>query len=332
MIGRATLQLICLVAFGVGAGLAIGETGLRLLGFRFETFPAVQFGWPEPATIVEQYRPDRELFWVPRDYSRVLAEAAAAHPAIAFMGDSCTEFGSYPARTLERLAADRASIATGLKVGVGGWSTEQGLAQLRRDVLPLRPRVITVYFGWNDHWVALGPTDRQARPSRLYFWLSEQSRLVQLLTKSRLGIAARTADRLNRVALADYRENLETMAALAKGAGIRMIFVTAPAAHVSGQEPAYLAKRHLRRLEELIPLHQAYVEATREAARASGVEVCDAALAFSALAPPAARYFISDGIHLTDAGDQAMADLLARCIEVQVTGHQASRVSGALRE
>ena len=315
MTGWGRLRLGLLVVLGVAAGLLAGEVGLRLRHFSYDTYPSVQFGWPEPNVILKEYRPDYDLFWVPQDYDRTLARARAKHPAIVFMGDSCTQFGTYPSRTLQRLAADRFALATGVKVGVGGWSTEQGLAQLRRDILPLHPRVITVYFGWNDHWVALGPPDREARPSRVYYWLNGHSRLVQLLTKIRLGVAARTANRPNRVPIDQYRANLEEMAALARTSGIRMIFVTAPSGHRRGHEPANLALRHLRRLDELIPLHRAYVEATRDAGRAAGVQVCDAAAAFEALPQPAPRYFNHDGIHLNAQGNQAMADLLARCIE-----------------
>jgi len=315
MAGRDRLRLALVVVLSAAAGCLTAEAGLRLLHFRFDTYPSVQFGWPEPTVIANEYRPDYDLFWVPRDYDQVLADARTRHPAVVFMGDSCTQFGTYPSRTLRRLASDGFELSTGVKVGVGGWSTEQGLAQLRRDVLPLRPRVITVYFGWNDHWVALGPPDREARPSRLYYWMNEHSRLVQLVTKVRLGLAARTVNRPNRVPIDEYRENLEAMAGLARAAGIRLILVTAPSGHEPGHEPAYLALRHLRRLDDLIPLHRAYVAATRTAAQAAGVELCDAAAAFTKLPEPAPRYFTHDGIHFNPAGNQAMADILARCIE-----------------
>ncbi len=76
-----------------------------------------------------------------------------------------------------------------------------------------------------------------------------------------------------------------------------------------------LRARHLRRLEDLLPLHQQYVELTRRAARASGAELCDATAAFERLPPPRQQYFIKDGIHFTEAGDAAMADLLQACIQ-----------------
>lgn len=294
---------------------ALGEGTLRIARFKYRTFPAVQFGWPQPERMAELYVPDRDLFWVPRGYRRLLAQAQREPPAIAFLGDSCTQFGTYPERTLTRLAEVSPALSKGIKLGVGGWSSVQGLAQLRRDVLPLRPRVATFYFGWNDHWVALGPADEAARPGALTWWLSQHSRLFQLLLKARLATALRLdPQRPNRVELAAYKANLREMACLSQKAGIRPVFLTAPSNHQPGHEPEHLSGRHLRRLDELVPLHRAYVEATREVAQETGALLCDAAQTFDQAGALRGRYFRKDGIHLTEEGDQEMAKLLAGCI------------------
>jgi lysophospholipase L1-like esterase len=83
---------------------------------------------------------------------------------------------------------------------------------------------------------------------------------------------------------------------------------------VPGHEPQYLLKRHLRSLDELVPLHTEYVGLTRDAAAASGARLCDAAAAFAALPAPHDRYFQKDGIHLTEAGDAEMARVLSGCL------------------
>ena len=127
-------------------------------------------------------------------------------------------------------------------------------------------------------------------------------------------MAARRKPRPNRVPLPQYEDNLRTMASDARRAGIIPLFVTAPSNHVPGQEPAYLAQRHLRNLSELIPLHTAYADATRTVAHDTGTPLCDAASAFAALPAPHDRLFMKDGIHLTAEGDQAMATVLAGCI------------------
>jgi lysophospholipase L1-like esterase len=308
-----------LLLAGTIIGLLTGELALRIGGFRFQTFPTVQFGWPEPWAIDNVYTPDQDVFWVTRDYGEVLGSARRAHPAVMFMGDSTTQFGAYPRLTMERLAACGSRFTSGVKVGVGGWSTEQGLAQLRRDVLPLHPRVVTILYGWNDHWLAYGRPDAEARPGRLWFWLSQHSRLAQLVLKVRFAIASRASKSQMRVELPRYRENLATMVHLVHDAGSQVVLITAPSDHVPGQEPQYLALRHVKRLSDVVPLHRAYVEATRQVAAAEGAVVCDAAAAFDALGPARRQHFVQDGIHLSEAGDRVLANLLADCIERAAT-------------
>jgi lysophospholipase L1-like esterase len=212
------------------------------------------------------------------------------------------------------LQAAGSPLASGVKVGVAGWSTAQGLEQLRRDVLPLHPRVVTIYYGWNDHWVAMGLTDPEivrARPLRA---LADHLRLAQLWLKVKVALAARRRPAPNRVPLEIYASNLRAMATEARAAGIVPVFITAPSNHVIGHEPEYLAKRHVRSLSEVVPLHVAYLRATRDAAAASGARLCDAAATFASLPAPHDVLFQKDGIHLTAAGDEAMAHVVSGCL------------------
>lgn len=305
---------LLLAALSMSAGLLLVEGGLRLAGFRYDLAPTLEVGWPDPKTIQTTYADDPDLFWVTRDYSDKLRAARRTHPAVVFMGDSCTEFGTYPARTIEFLAAQYAPVATtGVHLAVGGWSSEQGRAQLQRDVLPLHPRVVVIYYGWNDHWMALGPTDRALHLAHRFLWLAEHLRIAQVVLKATIGVEERGV-RPNRVPAARYRQNLEQMATMAHQAGIIAIFVTAPANHVAGHEPAYLLHRHVQRLADVIPLHGQYTQLTRDAATATGAPLCDAASEFSALPGSHDRYFKADGIHFTPEGDQELAEIVGGCI------------------
>jgi lysophospholipase L1-like esterase len=310
---RSRLALVLVALAAILVALACAEAVLRAAGFSFYTFPLVQFGYPDPVTLRDLFVPDRDLFWVTREYAASLAGARQMHPAIVFMGDSCTQFGSYPSLTLTRVKPRAPALASGVKVGVVGWSSEQGLAQLKRDILPLHPRLITVYYGWNDHWVALGPPDSEARPNEVVWWLSQHSRVWQLLMKARRATAGPLDRRPLRVDVDRYISNLETMVDLARRDGIRTVLLTAPSGHQVGREPQYLALRHVRRLSELVPLHQAYVAATRMAAERSGAVLCDVAAAFDA-DPAHASYFERDGIHLNLAGNRKLADVLTPCV------------------
>ena len=306
---------LLLAAVGVLLALGTAEGALRIARFHFDLVPSLQFGWPDAVALHDAYAPDPDLIWVTHDYKATLRDARRTHPAIVFMGDSCTEFGSYPSRVLMLLGTAGSPVATGVKVGVGGWTSEQGLEQLRRDVIPLHPKIVTLYYGWNDHWVAMGLTDPEiARADRL-MRLAHVSRVVQLWLRLETNIAARRTPRPNRVPLPRYEENLRALVTEARAAGITPIVITAPSNHVAGHEPPYLATRHLRSLGELVPLHTAYVDATRRIARESGATLCDAAAAFASLPQPHDAYFQRDGIHLTEAGDAEMAKLLTACVQ-----------------
>jgi lysophospholipase L1-like esterase len=309
--GAAALLMLCGIAL---AGL-VAEAALRAAHFRYQPFPEVQFGWPEPQVILNDFVPDADLHWVPRDYAARLNAARDSIPAIIFLGDSCVEFSTYPRLTVERLATLDPSLSSGTKLSVPGWSSEQGRSQLERDVLPLRPQVVVIEFGWNDHWDALGPADDELHPSRLEVFAAAHCRLVQAYLKARDGLLARShVEPPRRVALARYRENLEVMARDALRAGAHVVLVTAPTDHEAGHEPSYLQARHLRHLSTLVPLHRSYVQATREAAATTGATLCDAAAAIEASGPQRRSYFRRDGIHFSAQGDRFMAALVADCL------------------
>jgi lysophospholipase L1-like esterase len=305
---------LLLAAMGVLLALGTAEAALRVARFHFDLRPALHFGWPDATALQDAYDSDPDLVWVTRDYRERLREARRMHPAIVFMGDSCTEFGSYPAKTLTSLEAAGSPLATGIKLGVGGWSTEQGLEQLRRDVIPLHPKVVTLYYGWNDHWLAMGLTDPEIASADRLMGLAHVSRVAQLWLKVETIIAARRVPAPNRVPLPRFEDNLRSLVTEARAASIVPVLITAPSNHVAGHEPAYLAKRHVRTLADVVPLHNAYAAATRRIARETGAPLCDAAAAFAALPQPHDDYFQKDGIHLTDRGDAVMARELTACL------------------
>jgi lysophospholipase L1-like esterase len=321
---RTSWRAGLLLAIGsIAATLLLIEIALRVAGFEYHLMPTVQFGWPDPQTIQSAYADDPDLFWVTKDYRQKLRAARRSHPDVIFLGDSCTEFGTYPARTMELLSSAYSPYKTGVHLAAGGWTSEQGLAQLTRDVIPLHPKVVVIYYGWNDHWMALGPTDPELHSMGRYLWFAEHFRLAQLALKARVALAMRTADRPNRVPPGRYRQNLEAMARLARAAGITPVFVTAPSNHVPGHEPEYLLRRHVRRLADVVPLHQEYVRLTREAAEHEGAVLCDAATDFAAFPLPGDRYFKADGIHFTPDGDLALARIVSTCVVPTIPGPRA---------
>ncbi len=310
---RLIVARIAALIFGVCLALGLAEVGLRLAGFEFRLEPEVQFGWPDPQTLKNVFVADPDLVWVTRDYAAALRGAESSHPAVVFLGDSCTQFGTYPRLTLAALHSVRPDLATGVKLGVAGWSTEQGRVQLRRDVIPLAPRVIAIYYGWNDHWMAFGPADREILRARTLRALTAHSRVAQIVLRTWFGWQSRRESGAPRVPLSRYRENLSAMANDARQHGIAVVLITAPSGHEAGHEPEYLARRHLRDLHQLVPLHERYVQATRDVARETGATLCDAAADF-ARDPSHRLFFQHDGIHLSPVGDAVLARLLAGCL------------------
>jgi lysophospholipase L1-like esterase len=306
-------------ATGTVAALLLAEISLRIAGFEFALYPTtVQFGWPDPVTLEERYTADRDLLWVPRDYDATLDAWSGRRPTVAHMGDSCTEFGRYDEHLAALIARDDPDY-TFVNLGAGGWSSHQGLAQMRRDVVRLRPAVATIYFGWNDHWRSYGVPDRDigdfVRDQPRWVDTLSRSRLVQLMqraafTRRRRALETRTGTP-ERVSLPDFQANLAAMVRTAREHGTEPVLMTAPTSHRAGEEPAYLVPRWIDDLDRLVPLHLAYVDVVRDVARAHDVILIDLYGEFSALPPEDLdAYFNEDGIHLNEAGNARIAQIM----------------------
>ncbi len=179
----------------------------------------------------------------------------------------------------------------------------------------IRPRVAFVYFGWNDHWTGFGVEDKDlGAPAESGLG---SLRLVHLVKRARLGwLASKQSRRPLRVAPEDFRRNLVEIVQVSRAAGIVPVLITAPTAHVLGEEPERLAERHIEDVRNVIPLHQRYVSIVREVAAAEDALLCDAARHFEApsRAERAAHFFIDDGIHLRVGGDDELAAMLFECV------------------
>lgn len=299
--------------------LAVVEVGLRLTDYSFRLYPeTIEFGAPDPVMLETGFIEDPEVFWVTPDYAEKLDAYRRSKPRLIFLGDSVTDLGHYDQALEARLRTRTGRSLSYGNLGTAGWSSYQGRAQMMRDVVPLAPAAVTLYFGWNDHWIGFGVEDEQVAAIKrgATGGALQALRLVQLVTQARLALAGREAAYPNRVPLADFRSNLESMVGAAREAGIVPFLITAASNHQVGQEPAYLEARWLRDLADLVPMHNAYVEAVREVASKTGAPLCDAAAAFEALEKGEGDpLMMADGIHLTEAGDQWLAGLLEACLE-----------------
>src|SRR5215207_9161620 len=83
----APMLAVALACGGMLTAFALAEVVLRVAHFQFRSIPEVQFGWPEPQVILNEFDPDPELLWVTRDYRARLSRARRQHAPVIFMGD-----------------------------------------------------------------------------------------------------------------------------------------------------------------------------------------------------------------------------------------------------
>lgn len=313
---RLTWRLLSL-AISTLLCLFILELALRLAGFSYE----LRFVQGSKTLEVKhgrgivRYVVNRDYIWVPRYYPQWINETLASSPDVLCLGDSCTELGSYPQHFSE-MASDVYPDVHIAKFGVMGWSTHQGLKLMKQDIIRIKPRVVTLCFGWNDHWNNIGvPDDEVTAIIATPVFRLRHLRLGQLMMCAYAGFRHKDQVPL-RVPPNRFRANLLEMVNVARDNGITPILLTAPASHESGSEPKALSPLWITDLNELVPLHRQYVDIVRSVAREQNVILCDLTAEFDAL--PRERVhdmFWKDGVHLTEDGNQTVARLLFECFE-----------------
>ncbi|MDX6769645.1 MAG: GDSL-type esterase/lipase family protein [Elusimicrobiota bacterium] len=325
-----------LVAASLAAGLGLAEAGLRLAGFRYAHHPvAMRYAASIAGAGVEpslharrfrvEYRLDRELLWRPVAAPGVTNSegflgpewtGAKTKPRLVALGDSCTVAGETPYP--ERLRA----LLPGWEVwnaGVGSWSSYQGLRLLETRLLARRPDAVTVYFGWNDHWLSWSAPDKEFSADLDRRWRRakalEASRVAQALLFARDRLSGPPGPRRGappRVSLEDYGENLRRIVAACRSAGARPLLLTAPSG-LTPEHPVARAlvegSRNFDDAERLPAVHESYNAVVRAVAARSGATLVDLAADFDG-ARDAAELF-TDGIHLSPRGHERAARLIA---------------------
>lgn len=267
---------------------------------------------------------DREVFAVkPGDTKRVIA-----------MGDSCTAQGKPPySQILHQFlqtAAPTPESWHAFNTGVYGYSSLQGLRQFQLYVRDMCPDVVTLYYGWNDHWLHTKP-DHLRMAVRLN---TAHATLMTGLQKLRLyGLLARLTSRsgmtesgqpgnivsdklMLRVAPEVYRATLETFVREIRDAGAVPILLTAPSRSLTS---ALVRSQSIRSVEEGNHLHSEYVAITREVAVSTGAHLLD--LAAMMEAEEYDDLFTKDGIHFNQSGLEFIAQRIhEKLVELGAVG------------
>ncbi|MBM3334700.1 SGNH/GDSL hydrolase family protein [Candidatus Sumerlaeota bacterium] len=287
---------------------------------------------------VDLFQPDDLLFWSMKpgvwkdvrqvnDLGLLSPPVTIPKPANTFrvlcLGDSCTVMGptAYPVvlqRKLKALStADKHYDV--INAGVYSYSSLQGLRLLRDRLGNVQPDLVTVFYGWNDHYLTAGAPDKMLRsrvePTPQLVRLLRTLRLFQMVqrvvsaTQIQMMAERPTQERL-RVAPEDYRRNVSEIADLARRRGARLIFLTAPTNHAPGRVPGFLIEYGMAESGlSLVERHRRYNQIVRDVAAAKEVDLLDLDALFDSLNKD--ELFIADGIHLTLRGRHLVGQLLA---------------------
>ena len=235
------------------------------------------------------------------------------------LGDSCT-FGittttmfeyiptPYP-RRLEELAAEHGGTrkVEVLNAGVPGYNSFQGVMLMRTKLRGLQPDLVTVRYGWNDHFMSRQMSGDAFREPDNRLLLGIQDLLLRtaiypslrrlrqdLETASRRSATAKATvaeiphEWIPTISIDLYKHNLRRIAEIARARGAEVWFLTSPHAFVTdenrGQYDKFPAGPSAKQLlvfnaipsfERLIEIHESYNAATREVGAELGAPVID---------------------------------------------------------
>ena len=321
--GRGTASLLLSLAL-LNLLVVVPELVLRLTGFRYAA--GIQFGHEQHAHF-DLYVPDVDLFWrLPAGRSGGNQWGFPGHdPAvpkppnlyrIMFLGDSCTMQG-YPYKLHVSLNENHATPDRSfdcVNMALAGYTSFQGRRVTDLYGEKLQPDLVTVYFGWNDHWAAYGAADRDKKIDLATRRILGGSRFLQFLMKALADTGLSRPQPLDvfRVSIADYEANLRYIQAFFAERDVPVIFLTAPTSHYRLGVPARTIEEKLGQAAAGIQeAHRAYNDVVRQVAEQTQSELIDLEQHFEAEAA-IEPFFTADGIHLTDRGLARIAAQIER--------------------
>ncbi|HXT01903.1 MAG TPA: GDSL-type esterase/lipase family protein [Elusimicrobiota bacterium] len=300
--GRAALT-----ALSFALGLALAEAALLPTRWSAREIYSRAGGWRHLEYGQAVGRVEKSWTADFRKNSLSLRGAEPVHPAIIALGDSCTAGCFVPERETYagRLAAGGVEV---LNAGIPGFSSYQGAAWVRDSkILDYHPKLVTIYYGWNDHW-------RAFLPERAFAWLREAapyshaaSWILLRYERSLWQVDDTSHLFFSRVPLREYKANLRELVREARAAGAVAVLITAPIEPRNGPPVEELRKDG--RLPEFLD-HEAYVGATREVAAETGAGLVDFAAEYERRKTADAREYFSDFVHPNAKGHALLAGLL----------------------
>jgi len=356
--------------FTLLAAFGLAEGALRMAGFRYQRVTTyLEFNYPRPGFLKAFFEIDPDLLyrirptvkqrgvhltWQPGfdlkiRASRTFGPKPPGHLRVVALGDSST-YGVNTPDPWPRLLQQRldAGPAAGrfevLNLGVPGYTIFQGRRVLETRGRRLDPDVVVVYFGWNDHILALGHTDAEQKvggaavvstrnrlaASRVYQALSRLVAAVRGDGAAPPAAKSGGADPLlapkRRVGPEEFEADLREIVTSSRSLGAMPVLCTYPTAlsFLASRDlppPEWLPETHVGYggLEEVRHLQEIYNEAVRRVARATRTPLVDLEAAFEDGGKE--RLFdnpTGDMIHPNRQGYALIAELLHQAV-LQVT-------------
>jgi len=324
-------KVIIFSVFSVCLFFIILEGIFRISGFRYDTkIESMKFTFP-----IDEYNDNAEIpflerhpvfFWRPKPH--VFGHNSRGYLGkefkpqkdqgifrIVMLGDSCTHFGPtpYPKHLEILLKQDQGKTYEVINAGTIGYSSYQGRLLMDKEIKYFTPDVITVYFGWNDHWLARGLRDAQQSASpNIFFRLHNILNRLRFYQFCNLTIKkffkSKETSNIKRVSLSEYRENLVRIKEIADEIGAKVVFVTAAHAYDLGV-PSYLyTSGEVAKDEDIVKMHEAYNNVVRTLSREYNVFLVDFAKDLADISPQdKISYFEPDHGHLSDKAKQILA-------------------------
>lgn len=247
---------------------------------------------------------------------------------IICMGDSCTYLSvpAYPELAEAELAemGKEGTLYEVVNAGIKGLSSFWGFQLLHHELIHMSPDIVTVYFGWNDHWssamrdkitreLALKERHLKFFKALISRWRLYQGLKSIILPERRENEIPYQETLFRKVPLDDFFENLGNIISLCRSRDARVLLITPPHGLDIKDIPSFLLPLgKVSTKQELVALHESYIQAVRTVAAEQKVDLLDLAAVFENMdREPLLK---EDGIHLTPEGLAAAGRLLAQKI------------------
>lgn len=226
---------------------------------------------------------------------------------IIAIGDSCTFSEglwrlAYPNLLQELLTARSRGRFEVLNAGIEGYNSTFALDRMRQEIVNYRPRLVTIYIGWNDLMKTdpanLAATGRHARAAQLMenSYLIKAYRKVMfaylrpLLFRPQVSADEGDAHAYDTFVPLTYRENLEAMIGVLRTNGIQAVLFTLPTVVRPDSTTEELRRQNVvfpyfagtYSVAKFLSLHRAYNEVIRRVGQELEVPVVDLDETFNA--------------------------------------------------